>query len=138
MTTYQSIRHAFEDALEAIAGIDDTNAAFENVAFNPDGKSTWVRCRLQASSQRQAAMGVDAARRDDGLFLVEVFGLQNVGPSAVDVLVDGIIAAFKAGTKLTQDGLNVHIQYAERSAGLNDAPWYYVPVTIAWYSYINE
>jgi hypothetical protein len=139
MTVYNDIRKALEEKIITVSGITTAEVAWENVPYNPDGKALWVRPTLQVVSQRAATLGPLPARRDDGMLMVDVFGSQNLGPGAVDSLVDGILTAFYPGTTLSAGGnKSLRILSSQRSLGRNDQPWYFVPMSISFYTYINE
>ena len=141
MSTYTDIRVALENQLATATGVDagtDGNVAWENVKFDPGNSTSWLRCRLVVASQQQNTLGPNGARKDMGLFLVDVFTGQNVGAGAADILVDAVLAVFAPGTTITANDKKVRILAAERNQGINDEPWYFVPVSINWYTYINE
>lgn len=138
MSTYTDIRKALEDKLLTVAGITTSNVAWENFPFNPDAKALWVRPSLQVVSQRAAVLGPTPVRRDDGMLLVDVFGTQNLGAGAVEVLVDAILTAFYPSTLLTGGGKTIRILSSQRALGRNEQPWYSIPITISFYTYINE
>jgi hypothetical protein len=138
MSTYTDIRKALEENLLTATGVSSTAVAWENAMFNPDGKTTWVRSSLQVSSQVAASLGPNAARRDDGVLLLDVFGEQNKGPGTLDTLADNITQVFEPGTLLTAGGKTIRILSCQRSLGRNEQPWYFIPLAVYFYTYINE
>lgn len=127
--------------IEPSGGEDEPIAiAWENVDFNPmDGLNEWVRSQIDVVGQRPSAVGVGAMVKHEGLFLVDCFVRYQTlaaGPAAADLLAQRIQDAFAYGTILTHNGKRVYIRNAQRSGGRTDSPWFFVPVSIEFYSYI--
>lgn len=137
MSAFNDIRQALEIQIASVTGIPDaSHRAWENVRFTPVTGEAWVRMRLQPTSRRAAARGDQAQDRFQGLFIVDVFQPLDKGPSIADTLADAICDAYNTQITLTRNTTTVRFDYSERSAGIPDAPWYMVPVFIAWYTYI--
>lgn len=131
------IRRALEKRLAGVSGIPDI--AWENAEFDPTDKNQWVRCVLSPLAQRPSAVGVGVKIRHQGLFLIDVFVRQNktlAGTKTVDELAQDIQDAFSYGTILTENGNQIRVRFSERNQGLQDDPWYFVPIRVEWYSYI--
>jgi len=136
MTPMQDIRKVLEERLVSVSGLTVDQIAWENKKF-PNPSDTWIRAKLMPTEAKAAAIGAGNAVLNRGLFLVDVFIKQNQGPAAADALVDNILAGFAYGTQLTVSGKIINIRHAERAGAFQDDPWYYVPVTITWYSYVS-
>lgn len=136
MSVMSDIRAALESEIANVTGIPSAQyRAWENVKFKPDENQTWVRMQISPLSQRPAVRGPDPQLRHDGLFLVDVFVPDKIGPNSADVLADAIRDHFTVDDVYTSNTVNVRFRYSERRAGIQDGPWYMVPVTIAWYTY---
>lgn len=134
---FRDIRRALEKRL---ADIQDTSLlpaiAFENVNFDPTGRSEWLRSRIVYIESRPSALGPDAMIRYYGVMFVDCFVRADQGTLSADDLAQDVMDLFPYSKLLTEAGRTVRIRFSERSGGLYDAPWYQVPVTITWYSYI--
>lgn len=128
------IRRALEQQLSAISGLP--SIAYENTAFVPTTGTAWIRATFQPQATRQSVLGTGGAERYEGLFLIDVFYPQGSGPLDADTMADTIKAQFDPGDIYTENGKRIRIEYSERGQGQNDSPWYFVPVTVRWFSYI--
>ena len=133
---YHHIRRALESKLssEAIADI-----AYENVAYSPTTGTSFLQPVFIPTIRRPSVMGTSPQQRNQGLFRVLCHAAEGTGPNTADSLANSVIDAFEAATDVSYDTgsetILVSIDYAERSEGLLDAPWYIVPVNIGWYIY---
>lgn len=133
---YQHIRRALEVKLDSenIADI-----AYENVAYSPTTGTSFLRPVFTPTIRRPSVMGTSPQQRYQGLFRVLCHAAEGNGPNAADGLANSVIDAFEATTDLSyntgSETIKVSIDYADRSAGLLDTPWYIVPVNIGWYIY---
>jgi len=133
---FSDIRRALERQLAGISGIPQI--AYENTVYNPEAQTSYVRCMLEVTTQRPAAVGVGVETRHSGLFLVDCFVRADDtqgGPLAADVLAEKVMDGFTYGQVLTENSKRIVIRFSERRGGRNDPPWYFVPVTIEWYCY---
>lgn len=131
------IRQALEKHLAAISGVPAI--AFENVPFDPSALNEYLRAKLIFIEQRPSAVGVGVKTLHRGLFLIDCFVRQEKtanGPARADEIAGTVRDAFSYGTILTEGGNQIRIRFAERAEGRDDAPWYFVPVTVEWYSFI--
>jgi len=70
-----------------------------------------------------------------GVFVVDVYVPEGVGPSVGDDIADSIIEAFDAPNDLTVNGVAITIRYAERELGTIEGAYYTIPVNIGWLIY---
>lgn len=134
---FSYIRQALEKNLNSISGVP--KISWENAPFDPQDEDQWLRATVIPTEQRPSAVGVGVKVLHRGIFLVDCFVRQSgnqAGPLAADELAQKVQDAFSYGTVLTEGGNQIRIRYAERSGAINDAPWYFVPVSIEWYSFI--
>jgi len=133
---YHHIRRALEIKLdnESIADV-----AYENIAYSPTTGTSFLRPVFTPTIRRPSVMGTSPQQRYQGLFRVLCHAAEGTGPNAADSLANSVIDAFEATTDISyntgSETIKVSIDYADRSAGLLDTPWYIVPVNIGWYIY---
>lgn len=135
MSDMQDIRKALENQLKDNAGVAAANISFENTKFTPQGKTSWLRCKLVPAEANPAAIGAGNAVLNRGLFLVDCFVKRNNGTATGDQLADAVLAAFPYGLQLTENGKIINIRFSERAGAIEEEAWYYIPVTITWYCY---
>lgn len=135
---FSYIRQALEQRLAAISSVPPI--AWENTNYDPSAVNTWLRAKLEPIEQRPAAVGVGVKIKHSGLFLVDCFvrtSTSQGGPLAADELAQAVQDQFAYGTVLTAGGNQIRIRHAERAGAIYDSPWYFVPVSIEFYSYIT-
>jgi hypothetical protein len=129
----KDIRAALESQLSNISGLP--SIAYENVSFNPTTGQNYIEVRYFPVSRRPTVRGLNPQQRYDGIFAINCYVPEGAGPSEADTLAKNVMEAFEATTKLTHNDKTVFIDYAERTEGIVDSPFYFVPVTIGWYAY---
>lgn len=135
MSTRQDIRKALENIIDSATGLPVI--AWENVKEAPQEEASWIRSRLMISESKPAAVGAGNAVLWRGLYLLDCFAKQNLGPAVADSLSDDILALFPYGTQIVENGITINIRFSEGAGAIQDDPWYYVPVTITWYAYVG-
>lgn len=138
MTIHREIRAALETQLTNTSGLP--TIAFENVSFDPTTEVSFITTSFIPTVRRPTVRGLNPIQRYQGLFAVTVFCKEGDGPATADELAEKVIAAFEATTDLQftnseNETITVSIDYAERRQGLLESPWYYIPISIGWYSY---
>ena len=121
------------------------NSSF-GIEFNFENKSTTnnpvdqpsARCFLIPVQPNQVALGQDGCDRHDGVFQISLFYPENEGNIAALNKADEIAQTYKSGTVFSFGGDNVTIESIGISQGLNDGPWFVVPITINWYAFIRR
>lgn len=143
MTDFTPIRKALEKRLEAIVGLPETagvkNIAWENTAFDPSAMDKWIRPKIEIVAQRPSSVGVDSLIKHEGLFLIDCFARSqdnSAGPKQADDLAQLIQNNFAYGDIITESGYKIRIRFSERIGGIQDSPWYFVPVTVSFYCFI--
>jgi len=140
LTDRQDIRRALEQTLNNGSYTGVTNAddiAFENLLFDPTGKDIWIRPRLSIVEQLPSVIGSGNAVRWSGLFLVDCFVKENTATASADVLADEVLAVFPYGTQITENSKIINVRFAESFGAIHDPPWYFVPISITFYSFIS-
>ena len=131
---YHHIRRALEIKLSD-ASIADI--AYENVTYSPTTGTSFLQPVFTPTLRRPSVMGTGPQQRYQGLFRVLCHSTEGTGPNTADGLANSVIEAFEAATDVSyntgSETLLVSIDYAERSVGLLDTPWYIVPVNIGWH-----
>ena len=130
---YDDIRAALETALSSVT--DLPSVGWENVQFSPTTGQPYVKPRLIPTRREPAVRGTNPQMFYQGIFRVECYVPEDVGPSAGDDLADKIMEAFEATTDVSYSGTIVSIRYAEREMAEIDGPFYMIPVNIGWYIY---
>ena len=127
---YDDIRSAFEVKLSSVT--DVPSIGWENVQFSPTTDQPYLKPRLIPTRREPAVRGVNPQMYYQGIFRIECYTPEGVGPSAGDDLADKIMEAFDATTDVGQAGTIVSIRYAEREQADIDGPFYMIPVNIGW------
>lgn len=139
MSAFTSARKALETRLAQTSGIPAdagvVRIAWDNVEFKVPNRLAWLRSTFQPVERRTVAVGENAPYLHQGLYLVDCYAPLNGGANAADALADLVLARFSHGLGLTEGSYTVRIRYAERTQGIADAPWYFVPLTISWFLY---
>src|SRR6056297_179414 len=130
---YDDIRAALEVRLTGIADLPEV--AWENLTFSPTTGQSFVKPRLVPTVREPAVRGLNPQQYYQGIFRVDCFVPEGLGPRAADDLADKIIDAFEATTDVTNGSTIVSIRYAEREQGMPDGAFFMVPVNVGWYIY---
>jgi len=130
---YDDIRKVLETTLAGITGIP--SIAWENVTFTPTTGTSFVKARFAPTVREPAVRGLNPQMYYQGVFVVEVYCPEGVGPSVADNLCNSIIDTFDAPNDLTVDGVSVTLRYAERELGTQEGAFYKIPVNIGWLIY---
>ena len=130
---YDNIRAALEVKLSGISGLPEV--AWENLTYSPTTGTPFVKPRLVPTVREPAVRGLNPQIYYQGIFRVDCFVPEGLGPAAADDLADKIIDAFEATTDVTNGSTNVSIRYAEREQGMPDGSFFMVPINIGWYIY---
>lgn len=138
-SVYDDIRSALEIRLKATVGIPAA-VAFENIKYSPITKTSYIKTGFVPVSRRPANRGPSPTVRYDGLFLIDLYCPEATGPSQADDYANLIIESFDHNTDLTftnelSQTIYVTCSFAERTQGIEESPWYKLPVTISWYCY---
>jgi len=130
---YDEIRAALEVKLSNVSGLPEV--AWENLTYTPTTGTSFVKPRLVPTVREPAVRGLNPQIYYQGIFRVDCFVPEGLGPAAADDLADKIIDAFEATTDVTNGSTIVSIRYAEREQGMPDGAFFMVPVNIGWYIY---
>jgi len=130
---YDDIRAAFEVKLNSVSGLPEV--AWENITYSPTTGTSFVKPRLIPTVREPAVRGLNPQIYYQGIFRVDCFVPEGLGPAAADDLADKIIDAFEATTDVTNGSTIVSIRYAEREQGMPDGAFFMIPVNIGWYIY---
>jgi len=130
---YDDIRRVLETTLSGIVGIPAI--AWENVSFSPTTNTPFVKARFAPTMREPAVRGLNPQMYYQGVFVVDVFVPEGVGPSAGDAIANSIVDAFDAPNDLTTNGITITIRYAERELGTIEGAYYTIPVNVGWLIY---
>lgn len=140
MSNTQDIRRALEKHLNAgtYSGItNSTDIAWENLQYNPAGKTVWLRPNFQISEIIPATADSGTTERWTGIFTIDCFAQENTATSTIDALADAIKSQFAKGTQLTENSKIINLRYSQKNGLLQDSPWVMCSVSITWYAYIT-
>ena len=133
----RKIRAALETHLSTISGLPDI--AYENVPYEPTTGQSFIRVAYMPTVRRPAVRGRNPQQEYRGLLALNVYAPEGSGPAVCEDIVEKLLEGFEATTDITyndgSDDYAVCIDYAERSIGITDAPWYLIPVNIGWFIY---
>jgi hypothetical protein len=133
----RKIRAALETHLSTISGLPDI--AYENVPYEPTTGQSFIRVAYMPTLRRPAVRGLNPQLEYRGLLALNVYAPEGSGPAVCEDIVEKLLEGFGATTDITyndgSDDYAVCIDYAERSIGITDAPWYLIPVNIGWFIY---
>lgn len=131
----RKIRAALETHLSTIPGLPDI--AYENVPYEPTTGQSFIRVAYMPTLRRPAVRGLNPQQEYRGLLALNVYAPEGSGPAVCEAIVEKLLEGFEATTDITyndgSDDYAVCIDYAERSIGMTDAPWYLIPVNIGWF-----
>lgn len=130
---YDRIRKVLETTLDNIVGIPEI--AWENVTFSPTTGTSYVKARFAPTVREPAVRGLNPQMYYQGIFVIDVYCPEGVGPATADGIANSIIDAFDAPNDLTVDGTSVTIRFAERELGTQEGAFYRIPVVISWFIY---
>lgn len=133
-----AVNKALLDRLIAYAVSPAITVALPEVAFDaptaaPDVR--WLRATFLPAPSFALGVGT-ASNQHYGILQVDVFYNEGQGEYPAGRIAADIIAWFKRGTKLAQDGFGVHIyKHPYRSRFMKDPPWIIIPVSIPYIAF---
>ena len=131
---YDKIRNILEVTLAGISGLP--TIFWENVPEDDKNSLTaYIQPKFVPTSTRPAVKGENPQKRYQGLSRIHVHYKEDQGPQALETMVNTIIDAFDATKALTYDGHSLRIEYSERGQILQDSPFAYITINVAWYYY---
>ncbi len=137
------IRAALETHLLTLPGlpVGDNGkpiVSWENVQFlPPDEAGLWLRTTLIPSESYGRTVGDNPTVRFQGLFQIDVFAPDGLGPGAAENLADNVMGHYRSGTRLFHGDASVTTLVPSRGAGFVTGIWYQLPVTVYWYSHVK-
>lgn len=132
------IRQLLETWLRAMPGCPPVQA--ENAPFASPADKRYLRATLSYNDQEVLSISSSYKEaKDSGLFLVDCFTPEDVGPGPAEQLVAMVRARFAQGTILAGPNIRVRITGSSRSSGKgaepgDPTPAYFVPVSIGWWT----
>lgn len=137
MTTFVDINNALVKPIVDNAGFG-IEFNYENKNTKPAIKTPFGQCFLLPVQPEQAALGQDGCDEHSGVFQISLRYPENQGNIAALTKADEIASVYKSGAVLTYNGVNVTIESIGIGQALNDGPWFLVPITINYYSFIRR
>ena len=108
------IRQALQTPLVGFAASKNLKVAWENVSFDPAGKS-YLRAFIFRSPTQDPSIGA-VHKRYKGIFRIQWMvsltdsAYANKGAEAIEVLAEELVALYPRGLQFTKDGVVVHIE----------------------------
>lgn len=130
---------ALIDRLIAYATSPDVQVSVPNVSFTMPqaGQNVWwLRGTFLPAETFALGVSYTATNQHYGIFQIDVFFGEESGEYAPGRIATDLIAWFKRGTKLTQDGFKVEmIRPPWRSRLIKDSPWVIIPVNVPYIAF---
>ncbi len=129
------LREAFLAAIPAA----DNNTAFENQGFNPAGKAKWYIFSFLPNSPEVATLGKKGSDKFTGLVQVDINISAGRGKAGVESDIELLRETFAAGSRFTNENLNLMIRSCGRSGpGRKVDSFYRYSVTIVFESRVRR
>ena len=139
--TYLQIRQLLENRLATCKQANDIQAdlVYENLSYTPTPTSTpYIRSEFVPNTRRPTSLGQNPTELLRGLYVITPYLPSDAGPKTADDMAELIMGdhGFKAAQILAgPNGDSLTVEYTERQRGFLEAPWYYVPIIVAWRVY---
>jgi len=107
--------------------------AAENSPFDkPEDGSAWAAVFVLPNQPGAASMGRDGLDAHDGLLQIDLNYPLMTGEAAVTAKADELADHFKAGERLSHQGVELTVTSCGRSRGREVDGWYRVSMTVTW------
>ena len=114
-----------------LASITDVPViSYENVAYKPSLRTSYIRTTLLPAEPTQTTIGFDRTLRWNGLYQLDLFVPANVG--AQSIVADGIISHFHINRFLVDGTFKLTIVNAWRNAARVNTDWYQIPILLRY------
>ena len=138
--TYEHIRQLLEttvkDFVDNYAQQNNIkiDVSYENVSYEPKVGTTYIKSEIVPNTKRPVTIGQNPQELIRGLLVLTPHAPSGKGPLEADKISDAIMntSGFRATDVLSNSSGSIIIEYTERNRGFLEAPWYYVPIFIAW------
>lgn len=138
MTVMNDIRAALDEHLRTASGLP-TAIVFDRQPYSHDGDLPYLRARMIPTSRRPAVVGPAPQKRIQGLYQIVICVPDGKGSGLAYSYADVLLARFNAHSDIipTMTGVDtdVSIEYSEIGTPFDDAPFFCLPVDVAWYAY---
>jgi len=137
MSIINDIRACLDTHLAGTASIP--TVAHQNVPYEPDTGSEYVKATLVPTSRRPAVRGSNPQQRYEGVYLLLVCTPEANGSGAGYTIADKLLDRFDATNDIsytnptTLETIILTINYSEVGTSFLDSPFYCTPVTVSWY-----
>lgn len=129
MTVFNDIQAALDTKL---ATITDTPIAFQNVPYEPQAGTAYLRASFLPADTTQASLGTSGKDETNGIYQIDVVVPRGSGrPQLLDTVAD----LFKRGTVLTYNNRNLRIRSVSIGPSILDDEWYFVPISVNFQTY---
>ena len=128
-----TIRAALETYLSATAGIP--TLVFDNVDFDPNVLTAFVRVKFAPTSRKPLDVGSDPLSRVEGVYILTVCQPKNVGEGPGLAVADTLSNRFPPHSVVPYGSTFVGIDYSEVGMSYPDDLHHCTPVTIGWFAH---
>jgi hypothetical protein len=128
MTAFADISSAFVKAWED--GGLDYPTAYEARDFTPPTDAPWCALKVLPVTNQAAALGDTAPLEHVVLAQVDINRPKGQGAGPILADADAVAALFTPGSVLTYNGMNMHVEYCDRSQIMRDGAYDVVSMTI--------
>lgn len=135
MAKFNAITACLDTYLVGTSGIPAIK--WSNVEYNPDTGTSFLSAENIFTSRKAESMGLNTQKRTQGIYTINIYTPENLGPGAGTNLADILITRFDVNTAAVQSGVTVSVEYSEVGKSFETSPFYCTPVTIAWYAYTD-
>ncbi len=135
--SYFSTKQALITKLIDLAVVDNSDIAFDNSNFDPDGKSLWLSASFVPATSESIGKNSTASDEQRGFLQVSVFiasdsgNYDNIQLQKVDEIREG----FSHGTSLVYNGQEVDIIQTSVGNGRSVDSWFVRDITINYLTF---
>lgn len=128
--SYQATQLAIENFIQANWPHTSVPIIFDNVHFDPQDTTEWIRVSVKYDEPFQASLGDNPAFRYFGVLFFQIFLKPDVGSGRAAELADTITSLFRAQTI---SGLTFRVPEMNPVTSRKPMDWYQVNVSITFF-----
>ena len=130
MTWHRDIRQGLRKTLITVPGLP-ADRAWENVSFDPAGVSAYVEEHYMPATQAVRTLPQPGGVVDEyAVYQISLRYPLNQGTDAADVMTGAIMATFRPGTSIIENGSTTKVRRVEAAQGRRDGAFWHVPVSV--------
>lgn len=126
----EAVNTLFNEGMEGVASI-----AYQNKAFTPEPKESWVRLTVLEGDSNQVEIGDPAKyHRRSGIIMVNVFTARDIGDGAAREICDSVMALFRNKTAAFDSGLVRFRSPSKRVVQSSNDAYFQMNVSIPYFT----